>query len=168
MSLRYQYAFVSVLIVLFSFASCGFASETARQDQEDDIREAVFLWQLNKFGSTGQPGTEPENMPKAYFLGVGDKKDDPSDAFIKRFLNNRLPVRKLSACNQSVRGDFDKKTGERGYVLNVGSITWKSDTTVDVKGYWHVNGRCASWDTYTLEKQDGKWKVTKNKINSQA
>jgi hypothetical protein len=159
---------VSILILLFSLASFGLAADAVRQSQDDDIREAVFRWQLNEFGSTGLPGAAPQNMPKACFLGVGEKQDDPSDAFIKRFVGYKLPVRKLSACNRSTRGNFDKKTGERGYVLTAGSITWKSDTEVDVNGYWHVSGLCASWDTYTLKKQNGKWKVTKDKINSQA
>jgi hypothetical protein len=159
---------VSTQIVLFFLASFGLAADAVRQSQEDDLRETVFRWQLNEFGSTSLPGAAPADMPKAYFFGVGEKKEDPSDAFIKRFVDNKLPVRKLSACKMSTRGDFDKITGEKGYVLTVGSITWKSDTEVDVKGYWHVSGLCASWDTYTLKKQNGKWKVTKDKIIAQS
>jgi len=158
---------VGILILLFSLASFDLGAEPARQNQEDDIREAVFRRQLNEFGSTGLPDTAPRDMPKAYFIGLGEK-DDPSDAFIKRFNGHKPPVRKLSACKMSVDGDFDKKTGERGYVLSVGTITWKSDTEVDVNGFWHVSGLCASWDTYTLKKQNRKWKVTKDKINAQA
>jgi hypothetical protein len=107
---------LSILILLFSLVSAGYSDSTERQSQEDDIREAVIRWQIDRFGSTD---LAPEN-PKVYFLGVGEKISDPSEAFIKRFIGNKPPVRKISACDMSPRGDFDRITRERGYLLKVG------------------------------------------------
>ncbi|HCS54942.1 MAG TPA: hypothetical protein DIW81_25710, partial [Planctomycetaceae bacterium] len=83
-----------------------------------------------------------------------------------RFAEHKSPVRKVSACTaDSGKGVLDKKTGERGLIFRVTSIEWKSDTEVDVKGGYYEGGLNASGNTYTVKKENGKWKVTNDKMH---
>src|SRR5882757_6179744 len=98
------------LFLLFAFASVGLADDKVREGQTDDIREAVFRWQIDRDGSEQQT-----NAP-VYFLQIGKKRGDPTDEFMKRFAKHKPPVRKVSACSSSGKGVYEKKTGERGLI----------------------------------------------------
>ena len=146
------------LFLLLAFVSFGAAADGIRQNQEDDIREAVFRWQFDHSGGWLQQET------KAYYLQVGENDNDPSDELIKRFSGHKPPVRKGSACNANIRtGVLDKQTGERGLILRVRSIEWQSDSEVKVLGGYYEGGRSASGNTYTLKNKNGKWEVTNDK-----
>jgi len=150
---------IASFLLLFVFASVGLSADDARKIQEDDIREAVFRWQFEHNDSFQQ------EKAKVYFLEVGEKEGDPSDELTKRFAGNKPPVRKRSVCSVSTRGDFDKKTGEKGLVFRVRIIEWKSDTEVEVKGGYHEHGLSASGNTYTMKQKSGKWRVTNDKMD---
>jgi len=152
---------ITSLFVLFVFASVGLSADDARKRQEDDVREAVFRWQFEHNASYQQRDAG------VYFLEVGEKEGDPSDEFIKRFAGNKPPVRKRSECSVNMRrsvGVSDKKTGEKGLILSIRKIEWKSDTEVDVQGGYYEHGLSSSGNTYTLKKEKGKWKVTNDKL----
>jgi hypothetical protein len=150
---------IASLFLLFVFASAGVAADKARQSQEDDIREAVFRWQFDH-NVSGQ-----QKKAKVYFLAVGEKYGDPSDEFIKRFADNKPPVRKRSECSADAgKGVLDKKTGEQGLIFHVTSIKWISDTEVEAEGGYYEAGLSASGNIYTLKKEKGKWQVTKDKL----
>ena len=135
------------------------AANTTRESQVDDIREEVFRYQFDHNGSAQQ------KTAKAYFIGVGDEGGDPSDDFMKRFDGHKPPVRKASASHY-VRGKgiLDKKTGERGLAFGFTGIKWISDIEVEVDGEYYEAELSSSTNTYTLKKEDGKWKVTKNNM----
>jgi hypothetical protein len=146
------------LFLLYLFASLGFAADTTRHGAEDAIREAVFRWQFDH-NISGQ-----QQKAQVYFLSIGEKGGDPSDAFMKRFADRKPPVRKKSACTaDAYKGVWDKQTGEEGLILRVTNIKWNSDTEVEVTGGFYAAGASASGNTYTLKKEKGKWKVTKDK-----
>lgn len=150
---------IAHLIFLFACASCGLAADQARDSQTDDIREAVFRWQF-QHNASGQRANA-----QVYFLGVGEKGGDPTDEFMKRFADHQPPVRKVSASTADPdTGVRDKKTGEQGLIFRVTSITWKSDTEVDVSGGYYEAGLSASRNAYTLKKESGQWKVTSDKM----
>lgn len=151
---------IAHLFLLFALTSLGVADNKARQGQDDDIREAVFRYQFDHTAS-GQQKTA-----KVYFLGVGEKATDPSDEFMKRFADHKPPVRKASA-SHFVRGKglLDKKTGERGLAFRNTLIKWISDTEVEVSGGYYETELSSSGNTYTVQKENGKWKVTKSKVN---
>ena len=151
---------IAQLILLLTLASVGFAADKARQSQEDDIREAVFRYQFDH-NASGQ-----QKSAKVYFLGVGEKATDPSDEFMKRFVDHKPPVRKASA-SHFVRGKgmLDKKTGESGLAFRAQSIKWISDTEVEVSGGYYEAELSSSGNTYTVKKESGKWKVTKNTMS---
>ncbi|MGO8925829.1 MAG: hypothetical protein ACLQU3_02885 [Limisphaerales bacterium] len=150
---------ITSLFLFLAFASVSVGADPARQRQEDDIREAVFRWQFDH-NVSGQ-----QKKAKVYFLSVGEKYGDPSDEFIKRFADNKPPVRKRSECTADAgKGVLDKKTGEQGLIFNVTSIKWSSDTEVEVEGGYYEAGLSASGNIYTVKKEKGKWKVTKDKM----
>jgi hypothetical protein len=151
---------ITSLFLFLAFASVSVGADPARQRQEDDIREAVFRWQFDH-NVSGQ-----QKKAKVYFLSVGDNYGDPSDEFIKRFADNKPPVRKRSECTADAgKGVLDKKTGGQGLIFNVTRIQWKSDTEVEVEGGYYEAGLSASGNTYTLKKDKGKWQVTKDKLD---
>jgi len=149
----------AALALLLVFASAGMAATQARQSQEDDIREAVFRWQFNHNVSGLQTNA------KVYFLAVGEKGGDPSDEFMKRFVGNKPPVRKRSQCTANAgRRVLDKQTGEQGLIFNVTSLRWISDTEVEAEGGYYEAGLSSSGNIYTLKKDNGKWKMTRDKL----
>lgn len=152
-------------VVLLAFADSIFAVEPKREDQADDICEAVFRYQIGL-----EPPGEKENSP-AFFLAVvqddyivssSSKRNDsnsldPSDEFMKRFADFKQPVRKYSKCN--VEAATDKVTGAKGLILLITSITWKTDSEVEVRSGANRGPSHSSGYRYTLKKEKGKWTV---------
>lgn len=151
--------FIAHLFLFFAFASLGVAADKARQGQDDDIREAVFRYQFDH-NASGQQQTA-----KVYFLRVGEKATDPSDELMKRFADHQPPVRKASAAHfVRDKGLFDKKTGEQGLAFRAAAIKWISDTEVEVSGGYYEAELSSSSNTYIVKKENGKWKVTQDKM----
>jgi hypothetical protein len=148
---------IAHLFLLFAFASVGFPADTGQESQTDDIREAVFRWQFDHNASGQQTNAQID------FLQVGVKCGDPTDAFLKRFAENKPPVRMVSASNGSAgTGVFDKKTGEKGVIFRITSIVWKSDMEVEVKGV--TTGGIDRVRKHLTVKKKGQWKVTHDKM----
>jgi hypothetical protein len=146
-------------VLLLGFASLGLASDTARENQTNDIREAVFRWQFDNNASGQQTNAQ------VYFLEIGTNGGDPADEFMKRFAEHKPPVRKKSECSADIRnGVLDKKTGEHGLIFRVWSIKWNSDTEVEARGGYYEGGRSASSNIYTLKLEKSKWKVINDKL----
>lgn len=160
------------LVVLLALASSVFAAEPKREDQVDDICEAVFRSQIGL-----EPAGEQKNSP-AFFLAVA-KEDfivssfpgrrnlenlkglDPSDAFMKRFADLKQPVRKCSRCDMQTA--VDKVTGEQGVLLGISTITWKSDLEVEVRSTAARGPSLFAGNSCTLKKENGKWAVTESR-----
>jgi hypothetical protein len=62
-------------------------------------------------------------------------------------------------------GILDKQTGARGLVFRATITQWLSDNTVIVRGGYEEGELSASGNTYTLTKEDGTWKVTKDTLD---
>jgi hypothetical protein len=149
-----------VVFALLASLVSVFGADQARLADEDDVREAVFRCQFTNDAS----GVALKG--KVFFLQMSaERKADPSDAFLKRFAGHQPPVRKVSACETRLQGVVDRKTGEAGLVLHVGAIKWISDTAVEVEGGFYETGRCAASYTFTVKKEQGKWKVTKARLD---
>jgi hypothetical protein len=150
---------IGYLFLILAFTSFGIAADATRQNQVDDIYAAVFTWQFEHNGS-GQ-----QQSAKVYFIGVGEKASDPSDAFMRRFADHKPPVRKASASHYvEHKGILDKKTGEQGLAFRATSIKWISDTEVEVGGGYYEAELSSSGNIYTVKKEHGKWKVSKDKM----
>ena len=147
------------LFIVLAFASLGVAADKAREDQENDIREAVFRYQFHHYNPPLQ------KTAGAYYLGVGEKITDPSDEFMKRFTDHKPPVRKISTVHYVPdKGIFDNKTEVQGLAFIIRSLKWISDTEVEVSGKCYEGPVSATGNIYTVKKENGKWKVTKDKM----
>ena len=130
------------------------AETEARARQEDDIREAVFRYQLREFNSI------------INFLSVGNNDDDPSEELMNRLRAHEPLVKKVSQCTADMNeGVKDKETGAQGIILRAGSIKWINKTTVEVKGGYYADGLAASGNTYRVVLKDGKWVVEEDRMD---
>ena len=94
---------------------------------------------------------------------IGEDEADPADKFMQRFAEHKPPVRKKSASkNVWTAGVMDKITGDQGLRLWVVGIKWVSDAEVQVEGGYYEGSESSSINTYTVKKENGKWKVTKD------
>ena len=155
----------TILIILTAiFAACKESSPvTVTTDPNDDIREAVFRYQFEHNESGLQ------QTANYYFIGLHNPGDsifyrDLSDSFLSRFSGNIPPVKKVSQCDESFNGVFDKDTGERGLIFRIESITFQSDEEVEVRGGYFEGGLSASGNIYTVKKVQGVWQVTKDEL----
>lgn len=139
-------------------------NESSQLSAEDSIREAVFRHQF-EHNASGQQQTA-----QIYFLSVMTLEDstgywkdgDPSDKLLSQFADNVPPVKPFSECTCSISGVFDKGTGERGLLFQVGEIKWNADDQVEVEGSYYEAGLSASGNTYYLKYIDGQWTVTRD------
>jgi hypothetical protein len=153
---------ISLLLFLFALG-CATVSKSPTplakagdsDPDADDIREALFRYMISRCNTSyykvcfvsidrRAPGDTAKLRP-------GDT--DPSDQFLRRFTHTPIPVRKDSDCTASSRGVFDKKSGARGLIFNVGKITRHSPTLAEIEGGYYAAGLSASGNTYTVEKR---------------
>jgi hypothetical protein len=99
-----------------------------------------------------------------FYLSLGEKDDDPTDEFLARFTGHKPPVRKVSMCSTEGLRVVDKQTGKRGLIFRVAKIKWVSDSKVQVEGGYYEDGLSATRNVYTVVRKDGKWRVTKDKM----
>ena len=150
---------IRVLSALLLFVcGSGVVHASDRKAEVDDIREATFRYQI-------QEASDP--AAKVYFLGIddyaSDKVTDPDDAFMKRFMNQKLRVLKASQSASAKVSSrvIDKATGDPGLLLTLSLIKWTSDETVEVEGGVYASGDGGGSGIYYLKKENGKWVVTK-------
>jgi hypothetical protein len=126
------------------------------QQQQNDIREAVFRYQF------GHNASIQGNSVGVYCISV-ENKADPSDNFMKRFAGFKPPVHKASDCStDAYKGVVEKATGKRGLVFWVKSINWISQTDAEVAGGYFEDGLSASHNTYIVSRaKEGRWRVSK-------
>jgi hypothetical protein len=123
---------------------------------EDNIREAVFRYQF-EHNASGQ-----QQNAKVYYLSLV-KDSDPKDEFMLRFKGHKPPVKKRSQAT----GQFeviDKETGERGLIFRATTIEQLDEDKVIVDGGYYEAGLSSSGNTYTVERKDHKWVVTKDQM----
>ncbi len=149
----YRIASIVFVLLLGACATSPVADRTS-----DDIREAVFRYQFENWNGEGA---------KAYYLDFGEEGVDPPDYFMLRFVGHTPPVKKVSQCKvRNLReGVIDSQTEEPGRVFRVTAIKWVDDSTVEVDGGYYENGLSASGNTYTVKKEDGKWRVIRDKLH---
>jgi hypothetical protein len=123
-----RYIAVQFLLLVTLFA-VSFSRDAARKNQEDDIREAVFLYQFDHNASAGK------NHAHDYCLSiVEDDRNffghDLPGPFMARFAGHKPPVRKFSDCRIKNDGEVVyKHSGKPGLLFMTGNITWLSGTT---------------------------------------
>jgi hypothetical protein len=134
----------------------------SRTTQEEDIREAAFLFLF-------EIGTGPDPDYSFYCLSVNSSGltsgDDPSEALLKRFPRMHRTIRKASNCEivkkpkDLFSGVRDKQSGKQAWMISLTSINWLNDKEVRVGGARYCGGLCLWSSTLQATLQDGKWKV---------
>jgi hypothetical protein len=142
----------SLMIILFSILLLDKFGVAGRVVQEDDIREAIFRYEM-----------EAHRFPEVVFLSINNQ--EPSDAFMRRFSDVELSVKNWSAIAPSTkplqRWISDRETGKPGVALSVGKITWTSNYRVIVAGGYYCGSLCAGGGDFYVVLKDGRWVVEK-------
>lgn len=125
---------------------------------EDDIREAVFRYQMRHNLSSGEQ--------QVYYLSAGALGCDrsPSNALLRRFGKQKPAVRPVWQCSAGADGVRDKRTGETGVILYAGPVKWLSSHEVEVKSGYFEHGLSASDNVYRVAKRKGRWIVIRDKL----
>lgn len=144
----------TILALLLTGASCAAAADGATT-ATDDVREATYRHQFLHSRSAQQ------QEAKAYFLSISERGEDPSDSFMKRFADHKPVVRKWSNAEGGMKGVRDKGTGESGIIFFLSGIRWVSEVEAEVDGGYIKSSLSASFNTYYLKKEEGKWVVTR-------
>jgi hypothetical protein len=161
--------FKIIFVFFFLMAGCSMDesdlfNESSQVSVEDSIREAVFRHQF-EHNASGQQQTA-----QIYFIYVMTLDDStgywkngyPGDALLNQFTYNVPPIRLFSECKYAISGVFDKESGERGLLFQVGEIKWNADDQVQVEGGYYEAGLSASGNTYYLKYIDGQWTVIRD------
>lgn len=122
----------------------------SRTADEENIAEMVFRHQASEEGRS--------EGDAVFFLSRGEDTD-PSDEFMRRF-ESVSRVRKFSECNKRGEGVTDKKTGERGMILEIHGVEWINDAAVKVGVTTYAWGWGQSGSVCHVVRDDGRWVVT--------
>jgi hypothetical protein len=117
----------------------------SRSIEEDRIRSAVLRYLIES------------TVRLHVFLKIDGK--DPSDKFMAQFADLNPAVKKGSEVDCTIRGCFDRPTGERAVVLSVSSIKWSFGDRVEVSGGYQCGPLCGSGGVFEVMKNSGHWKV---------
>jgi hypothetical protein len=164
--------FVSVVLTLSIFV--GGSPQKHTQADEDDIHEAVLRYQIDSWYAAEKAETrdksstpkerEIENRLKPLIVHISVNGKDPSPQFLARFKDDKRLVRPASEASPK---DMGKPSGMPSgkIIFSSDTIKWISSTHVNVEGGYYCGPLCASGQTFYVEKQNGRWKVTGSRMS---
>src|ERR1044072_4261825 len=166
-----KHIFAAVLVLF-----CGFSAlaqnealpgpKTANSEQpkkeiklsdEDAVYEAAFRIMLGRWIS------DNTGLYQNYYLKIEGKKD-PSGPLMEQLRDLGAKLRKGSECFSSEKDGsigLDKVTKKQGILFSVSKLEWISKDEVKFGGHDHEGNMSAFGCTYTLQREDGKWKMAK-------
>jgi hypothetical protein len=158
---------VSLMIILFSvflldkFEVAGRVGQLAAgSTAPDDIQEAIFRYEMKAHRGIPERGADPSII---FFLSINNQ--DPSDAFMRRFSDIKLSVKRGSTFAASTkppqRWISDRETGKPAVALSVGKIKWTFNHGVIVAGGYYCGTLCAGGGDFYVNLKDGRWVVEK-------
>ena len=105
---------------------------------------------------------------KVFLVSVNG--EDPSDEFLKRFRDVPRVIKKASS-GYFKKEPFpgwlhEKESDRRAIEFKVGSITWRSDSFVEVGGGYYCGGLCAALYVFRLQLTNGKWAVKEAELKT--
>jgi hypothetical protein len=167
-----------ILLILLPFLlNCQLkpaGTPKTRQEQEDDIREAVFRYLLEN------APPQPKQHEKMYYLafsGESFQGKDPDSIFMRRFGRDTLQLKKVSQCTTAVALNevtwaedippfTDKITRKEGILLVVGTPYWINNEIVEVDVSYQESIVNSSNHIFFLEKKNTRWIVKRVKETS--
>jgi hypothetical protein len=112
--------------------------------------------------------------PKTLVFLKFDKDADPPDAFLKRFADLKVRIRKGSMSKVVDSADsesqvvFDKDTNEAGVLINVRGLKSIDAGKAEVRGSVFRGRLWGYGGTFIVEKADGRWKILEEVIHWEA
>jgi len=159
-----------ILLILLPFLlSCQHmpaGTPKTRQEQEDDIREAMFRYLFKQVALT------QTQQAHAFYLAIYDtwKYDtkDPDTNLMKRFIGDAPPVKKASQCTtevetglifprNSVPSYTDKTPSNWGIIFIVGNIEWITEDIVVADGNYQKSWERSTYRICLLERKNSRW-----------
>lgn len=127
--------------------------------QEESIREVVIRDLLKGAGPS-----------RVYFVGCHDffrseNDADSSDAFLARFADLKLRIRKLSdsttvkSKNDKSQFVFDRASGDPGCIIGAATPRWIDQNKAEVDASVYAGKLNATGTRYVVERKGGKWIV---------
>lgn len=153
------------------------ATQASKSAEEEEIRAVVLRAQMMDWAKGGDK-SEAEAKDKSdkeiakqlnfktFFISVEGK--DPSAGLMLKLADVPRVLKPASACEiaKVVKMPVvDKKTRKRGIIFSVDKIRWSTENSVKVDGGYHCDGLCGAGITFSLERVNSKWTITKSAMN---
>lgn len=170
-----------IILAIFVFAAAharaqGTAGTGSHAAQERDIREAVIRYQMEEWARQGDKneGEVKNKRDKAiakqlnfrvFFVSINGK--DPSDEFLKLFESVPRTIKKRSRAKMSspnMEWVTDKDTHQPGIIFSAGKIRWTKESEVEVEGGYHCGSLCGAGELFTVQLQNGRWRVIQKRM----
>ena len=124
--------------------------------------EQVELWFLDDSGGGNPPRTFTDGLPADGFYTMHIGGADPSDAFLERFSDLPVTIKKISDAIVPAPLDFedvrDRETGRAGWVVRARVALWLDERTAQAE-YAVTSGRTASGEVWKVRYCSGKWEL---------
>lgn len=137
-------------IVLIALSSVFGQQPTEDEELSNAVFESVFRYQMNHCS---------ENSSVVFLLS--DHGKDPSDEFMKRFLDDKTRVKKKSGiADSSATNEFiEKESGKFAVLLSIDKMKILEGDKVEVDGSCGSASWAARGYKYTLVKEKKEWLV---------
>jgi hypothetical protein len=150
--IKHLHQFLILALLMSALSPIISLRGTENSTEELDIIEAVFRYEF-------QRNCFWETEDATYFIAIEGK--DPDEAFMKRFKDNKPPVKKLSQRIHERGVAKDKETGKPGVIFEVGKPEMTNIDSAKVSGGVRSGPDSGSGNTYYLKLVKGKWVVNK-------
>jgi hypothetical protein len=129
-----------------------------------DITEAAFRYMCQPKAASEEVSHQINLVHGVYFLAVGASNDPPTQ-LLERLRDLPAPVRPISAGEWRDAFIFDRGSGARGAAFYVRRIRMSRLDEAQVEVAIHPGGvRSASWYSYCVSRENGKWRVTGERL----
>jgi hypothetical protein len=161
-------ATIGAIVVALVGATLWFLSSNGRSlalsEVDPEIAEATFRYQFAHNASAQQASANVYCV--MYGVSWLAQPEDPPPQVLSRLADVTPPVTPVSQCSASMeKGVVDKTTGRSGLIFRLESVRCSGESSCEVNGGYYEGNLSSSGNTYTLEKRDGKWVVTKDVMN---
>ena len=142
--------------------------ERWRQSQADNVREAVFRWQIARHRRYGE----------VCFLTIDGRSASATVAFIAEHFKDSPFVKPLAASQmraphtpmlyktKTIGGFVDARTGQRALNFWTTAVRWKSDATAEVDGGGAAAIGSGNDGTFTVIWKKQRWNATRYKMRA--
>ena len=141
------------LMLLMSGVPVSISGQNSEQNEQFDpeILESVFRYQIKQCA---------ENTSLTVFL-LSVRRKDPTDEFMKRFVDESVSVKKRSVLAKSEKTNefIDKESGKSAALLSFDKLKLLDDGSAQVEGSCGYADWAARGYKYSLVREKNRWIV---------